>query len=424
MTTKDNVTWDRAVPVYGIPVLTKGFWILAGIVVVSGLLTVIREIIGLNTMSGMTDGYAWGMWKTFNVMVLTGLGSGAFAVGIGAWVFNQHKLHSVMRVALLTSFLAYSSGLIMLGIDVGRPWNFYWIAWPVTWNLSSPLLEVAVCITVYASIPLFLENIPPLLEYVFYYLPRFRKYVAMIEKPFIKVYAGIVALAYILPMMHQSSLGALMLLGGARVHTLWQSPLLPLLYVWAAAFLGYACVILAVLMANLTWKRPLDMEVMELLSKIGAGLIYGWAVVRLLDILVRGQFLAMFGFKGLYFAGLFWLEMALIVGGAYIARSERGKDKGIFFYAWLAVAVGGMIYRFSPTTLAFSARPNSFYFPNFWEFTMGCGYIALCVLGYLAAVKKLAILPGTKEDWMKMAEYEKSVHPEVQLTGYEKAVEN
>ena len=52
----------------------------------------------------MSDPYAWGLWKTFNVMVLTGLGSGGFAVGIAAWVFNRTKLHPVMRVALLTSF--------------------------------------------------------------------------------------------------------------------------------------------------------------------------------------------------------------------------------------------------------------------------------------------------------------------------------
>ena len=57
-----------------------------------------------------------------------------------------------------------------------------------------------------------------------------------------KFYPLVVGLAYILPAMHQSSLGALMLLGGNRVHGLWQTPLLPLLYVWAAAFMGFACV--------------------------------------------------------------------------------------------------------------------------------------------------------------------------------------
>jgi hypothetical protein len=46
-------------------------------------------------------------------------------------------------------------------------------------------------------------------------------------------------------------------------------------------------------------------------------------------------------------------------------------------------------------------------------------YIALAVLLYLVAVKKLAILPGSNEDWKKMAEYESVVRPEVQLTNYE-----
>ena len=55
----------------------------------------------LGPVSGMNDAYGWGIWKTFNVMVLTALGSGAFAVGIAAWVFRRKKVHSLMRMALL-----------------------------------------------------------------------------------------------------------------------------------------------------------------------------------------------------------------------------------------------------------------------------------------------------------------------------------
>ena len=36
----------------------------------------------MSPVSGMNDAYGWGIWKTFNVMVMTALGSGAFAVGI------------------------------------------------------------------------------------------------------------------------------------------------------------------------------------------------------------------------------------------------------------------------------------------------------------------------------------------------------
>ncbi len=83
-----------------------------------------------------------------------------------------------------------------------------------------------------------------------------------------KVYPFLIGLAYILPIMHQSSLGALMLLAGDRVYPLWQTPCLPLMYVWAAAFLGYNCVVLCLLLAKLAWKRDLDPEVMAELNKI------------------------------------------------------------------------------------------------------------------------------------------------------------
>ncbi len=413
--------WERAVPVYGVPVLTRGFWVLAAMVVFGGILTLWREYVGLGSTSGMTDPYAWGMWKTFNVMVLTGLGSGGFAVGLGAWVFNNKKLHQVMRVALLTSALAYWTGLIMLGIDVGRPWNFYWVIMPWHWNVASPLLEVAVCISLYASIPLLLENVPPLLEYVFYEQPKYRDLALKIEKVLEKFFPFIIALAYILPMMHHSSLGALMLLGGDRVHALWQSPLLPLIYVSAAAFLGYACTMICLLLAKLSWKRDLDWDICEEMNKITYWIVIVWTVVRFGDIIIRGQILKAFAFDR--YAPLFWLETALILGGALVLKSEKRKNLGVLFNAYVAIAVGGMIYRLSPTTLAFQPRAGAYYFPSFWEFLIGLSYVALGVLAYLVAVKKLAILPASNEDWNKMARYEKVVRPEVQLTGYE-AVEH
>jgi Ni/Fe-hydrogenase subunit HybB-like protein len=409
--------WERAVPVYGLPVLTRGFWFLAAFVAFGGVLTLIREYIGLGATSGMTDPYAWGIWKTFNVMTLTGLGSGGFAVGIFAFVFNNQKLHKVMRVALLTSGLAYWTGLMMLGIDVGRPWNFYWVIMPWNWNTGSPLLEVAVCISLYASIPLFLENVPPLLEYVIYEQPKYKQIALTIEKLLKKVFPFVIALAYILPMMHQSSLGALMLLGGDRVHALWQSPFLPLLYVWAAAYLGFACTMLAILLAKLAWKRFIDWEVTEEMNKITTWLIFAWTGFRFLDILVRGKLLTAFAFDR--YALFFWLETALTLGGAFMLKSERRRNLGYLFNAYVAVAVGGMVYRMSPTTLAFQPRAGAFYFPNVWETLISLSYIALAVLLYLVAVKKLAILPGSNEDWKKMADYESVVRPEVQLTNYE-----
>jgi Ni/Fe-hydrogenase subunit HybB-like protein len=409
--------WQEDLPIYGIPVLNRTFWKLLALVIVALFLTTFREFVGLGgAVSGMSDPYAWGLWKTFNVMVLTGLGSGGFAVGIAAWVFHRIKLHSVMRVALLTSFLAYSTGLIMLGIDVGRPWNFYWILMPWHWNLHSPLLEVAVCISFYATVPLLLENIPPLLEYVIYQYPQWHERAEAIERTMRKFLPWVVSLAYILPIMHQSSLGALMLLAGDRVHPLWQTPFLPLLYVWAAAFLGYNCVTLCLLHAKLAWKRDVDPDVMAELTRLTCWIVFGWSAFRLADIVIRGKL--MLAFAPSLFALTFWIEMILITGSAFVLYSAKGKNLRVMYLANSAMALGGLIYRFSPTTLAFRPRDAAMYFPSAIELLISLGFVALAALGYLVAVKKLDILPGSYEEWFKYTRYEERIHPGIKLTGY------
>jgi Ni/Fe-hydrogenase subunit HybB-like protein len=356
----------------------------------------------------MNDAYAWGIWKTFNVMTLTGLGSGAFAIGICAWVFKKNKLHTVMRIALLTSFLAYLSGLIMIGIDVGRPWNVFWLFTPWNWNPHSPLLEVMFCMPAYAMLPLLLENVPPVLERFHRYTPGARDFVEKCEKIMIRFYPFIVSLAYVLPAMHQSSLGALMLLAGDRVHGLWQTPFLPLLYVWAASFLGVCCVAGTLLFCSLVWKRPFDMDVLVELNKIGAWLIGTWTLFRFVDLIISGRILLAFKFD--IYAGLFWMETAFLVVALYmLIDSAKMRDARLMFHAHVLVGVGGLLYRFNPTTLAFQPKAGAFYFPSAVELLMSVGFVALAVAAFQVAVKLLAILPAPNYTWFQMEAHEKSV---------------
>lgn len=400
--------WERSVPVFEVPIWTRPFKVMLSLGGAALVLALYREFAGLGPASGMNDAYAWGIWKTFNVMTLTGLGSGAFAIGISAWLFKQHKLHSVMRVALLTSFLSYLSGLIMLGIDVGRPWNVYWLFTPWNWNPHSPLLEVMFCMPAYASFPLLLENVPPVLDYLHRYKPATRSFVERCEKIMIRFYPFIVSLAYILPAMHQSSLGALMLLAGDRVHPLWQSPFLPLLYVWAAAFLGVCCVAGTLLFTSLTWKRPYDMDVLVQLNKICAWLVGTWLLFRVVDIAISGK-LAL-AFTPDIFAGLFWVEMLFLgVGLFMLVDSAKMRDARLMFHAHILVGVGGLLYRFNPTTLAFQPKPGAFYFPSALELVTSIGFVALSIAGFCVAVKAFAILPAPTYKWFQMEAQENKI---------------
>jgi Ni/Fe-hydrogenase subunit HybB-like protein len=66
----------------------------------------------------------------------------------------------------------------------------------------------------------------------------------------------------------------------------------------------------------------------------------------------------------------------------------------LFRWAFL-LAIGGLFYRFTPTTLAFSPLGDYRYFPSTAEIFMSIGFTALAVAVFLYAVKTFAILPAS-----------------------------
>ena len=137
---------------------------------------------------------------------------------MAAWVFNRHQLHVVMRTALVTGFLFYATGLVALDFDVGRPWNFWNICSPWRWNTHSAMLEVAVCMPLYCAVFLAFENLPWSWS-TLYYTRRRRDPggPACAPAPYLRrIYPFMITGAYVLPLMHQSSLGGLLLLAGRQ----------------------------------------------------------------------------------------------------------------------------------------------------------------------------------------------------------------
>ena len=414
------VRWQRGVPVFGVPVVTKNLLFLAGIAAAGFALIIYRQVEGLGAASGLSDGFPWGIWKTFNVMTLTALGSGSFPIGIAAWIFHKRKLHAVMRVTLLISFLVYFTGLLAIAVDVSRPWNVYNLLSVFRWNTMSPMWEVLWCMPLYCLFPLFLENTPPILEQCYYFFPPGRGLVVWLVPIIRRTYPYIVGLAYTLPILHQSALGALMLLTGNQVFPLWQTPMLPLFYVWAAAFIGTATTIGSVLLCCLTWKRPLDQSIIDELVSLLNVLIFPWIALRLIDILVRGRFTMMFT-SGLL-SLLFWAEMLLILVPAFYLRQAKYRNSSYrLFRNCFLIVVGGMMYRFDPTTFAY--RPwrlgiIAYYTPSVIEVIISLSFICTCICLFLIAVKRLPILPAPLQQWYDLESYYRNFYPYVQMSGH------
>jgi Ni/Fe-hydrogenase subunit HybB-like protein len=387
--------WERCIRLKE-PLKTKPFLIVVGLAAIGLLLGLYREVTGLGYVTGLNDGYSWGLFKNWNVTALTALGSGGYAVAVLAWIFNEKRFHPIMRTAVLTSLVGYGTGMLALGFDVGRPWNFVWLADPRTWNHYSVLWEVAVCMTAYFMLALDVENMPPFLEKMYRSEDPKKKERAMKIFTFMqKTFPFGIALAFVLPSMHQSSLGSLMYLAGTRVHPLWQTAWLPLLYLVMAYILGFACVLLVLALSSYVWDLGWDADILGRLAQVMSWTSLVWIAIRIGDLVHRGVLGMAFSFDK--FSVYFLLETTLVLLPALILLSKaRRESPGSLFRLTFLTAMGGLFYRFTPTTLAFSPLGDYRYFPSVAEIFMSIGFTALAVAIFLYAVKTFAILPASQ----------------------------
>jgi len=394
--------WQRGVPIYREPLITPTLIFFLALAAIGLSLALVRFFSPLGPFSGMNDAYAWGIWKTFNVMTLTALGSGPLAIGIAAWVFNRTKLHVVMRTALLSGFLFYATGLVALGFDVGRPWNFWNILLPWRWNVESAMFEISICMPVYCALFLAFENVPMVLERIYYSSGDSIKADLLRWAPGLRrIYPFMITGAYVLPIMHQSSLGGLLLLAGDKINPLWQTPCLPLLYLLAAGLCGLGFVTFLLLIACLRYSRPLDLGVLDELGNLLSWMCFVFLAVRFADLTWRGQLGSAFAFDKMSVIFLAEAALILIPAIALRNRSVRETPRRLLNMATMACA-GGLWFRFVPTTIAFMPAPLARYFPAFPEVLMTLGYIALGIAAFGVGVKYFAVLPGEINDWNRM----------------------
>ena len=161
----------------------------------------------------------------------------------------------------------------------------------------------------------------------------------------------------------------------------------------------------------------MDMEVLDEAARITAWLIGGWLALRILDVVYRGVLGTAFRLDR--FTAVFWIEMMLVAAGGWLLRrSLANHEKRDMFIGYILSSAGGMIYRFSPTTLAFRPDPQALYFPATIEILVSLGFISLGIAGFLVAVKRLAILPAPLHEWHSMANYFRFRRPYIRWTGY------
>ncbi|HIJ38533.1 MAG TPA: Ni/Fe-hydrogenase cytochrome b subunit [Rhodospirillaceae bacterium] len=365
-------------------VVTKTTVIAAAFAAAAAIILAYRFIYGLGAVANISNGYPWGIWIVWDVIIGTAFGCGGYAMALLVYVMNKGEYHPLVRPALTASLFGYSLGGASVIFDLGRYWNAWHIFTPGWINVNSVMFEVAACIGCYVLV-LWIEFLPVIAEK--YASPEMRKKIS-------KTLYIFIALGVLLPTMHQSSLGSMLVVFGFHIHPLWQTELLPLLFLLSALGMGYSIVIFEATLVNASYRRPSEAGIVGKLGRYMVFLIAAYLVIRWGEIIVDGKLGLVFSSGGLSLA--FLLENLLfLIPIILMASEEKRANAQLQFVAAVCLLLGGALYRIDAYLTAYD-RPGWHYFPSVSEMLVTIGIIAIEVLAYIVFVKRLPVLHTVK----------------------------
>ncbi len=362
-------------------VLTPQFYFMGFLVLIGTYFILRRFLFGIGDVSHLNHGFPWGVWIAYDVVAGTALACGGYAMALLVYLFNRGQFHVLIRAALLTSLFGYTFAGISIFIDVGRYWQLYNVFLFQYANINSIMFEVALCVTLYIVV-LWIEFSPAIMEAM-----RANRLLRWLRHSLFLF----IGLGILLPTMHQSSLGTMLIIAGHKVHPLWQSDFLPLLFLLTAIAMGYGIVVFESLFAEVNLGRPLETDLLAKLSGVIPWLLLAYLTLRLVDIVHSGELPQLFALdRGTL---LFTIEMGLfLLAIVNLLNPRRRRRPTILYWSALAVILAGGLYRFDALLIAYDPGPGWHYFPAVGEMAITVGIIALEIMAYLFFVHKTPVL--------------------------------
>jgi Ni/Fe-hydrogenase subunit HybB-like protein len=255
------------------------------IIILGIILIVIRFQNGLGSITNLSQDTPWGLWIGFDVVTGVAFAGGAYVLTFMVYIMNMQKYNSIIRVTVLNGFLAYVFYAGALLLDLGRPWH---VINPIIGNsfgVSSILFLVAWHFLLYMIAEL-IEFSPAIAEWLG-------------SKRAHKILSGMTLAAVIfgitLSMLHQSGLGALYLMAKEKIHPLWYSEFIPILFFISSIFAGLSMVIFEGSISNKVFFSQISDKhrreqngIIRGLSGICAATMFAYLFLKMLDF-IHGQ---------------------------------------------------------------------------------------------------------------------------------------
>lgn len=380
--------------------LTPGVMVMLALMAVGAVFAAARFLGGIGYVSNLNNQFPWGIWVAIDVATGVALAAGGFTTGLIAYVFNRDQYHAVIRPALLTAMLGYTFVVLGLLVDIGRYWN---ITSPMfNHNPNSVLFEVAMCVMIYLHV-LYIEFIPVVTERFLgkVNLPGAlaglnnlaEKVLSIADKLLGKIMWVFIIAGIVLSCLHQSSLGTLMLIAPSKVHPLWFTPILPVLFLLSAFAAGYPMVVFESLIVARSFGRRPEMEVLTPLAKFMPVFIGLYLAVKLGDMFVRGTYVYLL--DGTFQTNSFLAEMLAGVIAPFVILLFRRvrRSPGWLFLACSLFVLGIVLNRINVFLVSYTPPYKLVsYFPSVGEIFITVGLIATLMFLYRVIVHIFPVL--------------------------------
>ncbi|MFC1561765.1 NrfD/PsrC family molybdoenzyme membrane anchor subunit [candidate division KSB1 bacterium] len=348
-------------------------WFLFGIGTVVGIS---RFIFGLGAATNLTDSTPWGLWIGFDVMGGVALAAGGFVIAGAVYVFRLETFRPVVRPAVLTAFLGYIAVAVGLLFDLGIPWHIWHLM--IFWNPHSPLFEVGWCVMLYLAV-LLLEFTPVVLER----FPRFHGIYHILKKTTIPL----VILGIMLSTLHQSSLGSLILIMPFRVHPLWYSPIIPILFLLSAIGLGLMMVVFESTVSSWLYRKEHETDILSGLGRAAVWVLGLYVVVKFADLAFQNKLHLLV--DGSWESAVFLFEMAVsaVIPAALLSFKKINRSRAGLSACALMVVFGFVLNRISASGIATIRATGSDYIPSLMEIAISLWVVSSAILVFLFFVE-------------------------------------
>jgi Ni/Fe-hydrogenase subunit HybB-like protein len=357
------------------------------IMLLGAVLIFIRFRDGLGAVTNLDQRFPWGLWIGFDVMAGVALAGGAYVITFAVYVLGFERYRPIVRAALLNGFLAYLFYAGALMLDLGRPWHAFNPFIGNEFGVSSVLFLVAWHFLLYMLAEL-IEFSPAIAEWLGW--RRARKILHGLT-------LGAVVFGITLSVLHQSGLGALYLMAAGKVHPLWYSEFIPILFFVSSIFAGLSMLIVEGSISHRVFAHRIDGDRSAVHARLIIGLGKGCAMVMFAYLFLQA-IVFVHGMRGPYLATPLGTLFLLEVGGLtalpclLFVLGVRRSSAGWIRAAAVLALTGVILNRLNVSIIAFKWDTPDHYYPTWMEIEVTAAVICAEIWVFRWVVNRLPVL--------------------------------